>query len=46
MNEIVIEKWNEFEARKPAYAFVAEVDLTTFKHDMAMFTGAAYGGVS
>ncbi|MDX2427738.1 MAG: pyridoxal-phosphate dependent enzyme [Xanthomonadales bacterium] len=37
---------NEFEARKPACALVADVDLTTFKHDMAMLTGVAYGGVS
>lgn len=46
MNEIAIKNWNEFEARKPAYALDADVDLTTFKHDMAMLTGVAYGGVS
>ena len=46
MNKIAIENWNGFEARKPAYALVADVDLTTCKHDRAMLTGVAYGGVS
>ena len=46
MKKVQVADWNEMEPLQPAYALVANVDLTTWKREMAHLTGIAYGGVS